>query len=82
MEPYVEKSFKKALKNHLENMAFAPANMQELWVKENGYQEHTPVFENDDLYKAYKWAKRDVESETYQAAQAMVYNLNSLASRA
>lgn len=82
MEPYVEKSFKKALKKHLENMAFAPANMQELWVKENGYQEHTPVFENDDLYKAYKWAKRDVESETYQAAQAMVYNLNSLASRA
>lgn len=82
MEPYVEKSFKKALKKHLENMAFAPANMQELWVKENGYQEHTPVFENDDLYKAYKWAKRDVEAETYQAAQAMVYNLNSLASRA
>lgn len=81
MEPYVEKSFQKAFKKHLRRLDFASLNQQDAWLKEFRYQEHTPVFENDELYKAYKWAKEDVEREAYQGAQSMVFNLNSLASR-
>lgn len=82
MEPYVERSFQKYFKKHLQRLNFASIAQQEAYCKENHYQEHTPVFESDDLYKAYSWAKKDTEAETYQAAQAMVFNLNSLASRA
>ena len=81
MEPYVEKTFQKAFRKHLRRLDFATLNQQDAWIKEYKYQEHTPVFENDDLYKAYKWAKDDTEREAYQAAQSMVFNLNSLASR-
>lgn len=81
MEPYVEKTFTKHFKTHLERLNFAPRQQQEKYLKENHYQEHTPVFEDDNLYKAYSWAKKDTERDAEQSAQAMVFNLNSLASR-
>lgn len=82
MEPYVDVSFKKYFKKNLERLKVSTTAMHDKWLKEFSYQEHTPIFENNDLYKAYSWAKESTEEETYQAAQAMVYNLNSLASRA
>lgn len=81
MEPYVEKSFKKFFSKHMERLQVASPAMQNKYLKEYTYQEHSPVFENDSLYKAYSWAKQDTEAEAYQAAQAMVHNLNSLACR-
>ena len=82
MEPYVQKSFEKYFSKYLQRFAFAPAETQKKWIKEYLYQEHTPVFENDDLYRCYSWAKKDTEAETYQAAQAMLFNMNGLCSRA
>lgn len=82
MEPYVQKSFEKAFSKYLERFAFAPAETQKKWLKEYPYLEHTPVFENDDLYRCYSWAKKDTEAEAYQAAQAMLFNANGLCSRA
>lgn len=81
MEPYVQKSFEKYFSKYLQRFAFAPAETQKKWLKEYLYQEHTPVFENDDLYRCYSWAKKDTEAETYQAAQAMVFNYNGLCSK-
>ena len=81
MEPYVQKSFEKYFSKYLQRFAFAPVETQKKWVKEYLYQEHTPVFENDDLYRCYSWAKKDTEAETYQAAQSMLFNLNGLCSR-
>lgn len=81
MEPYVQRSFEKSFAKYLERFNFAPAETQKRWVKEYLYQEHTPVFENDDLYRCYSWAKKDTEAETYQAAQMLVFNASSLCAR-
>lgn len=81
MEPYVQRSFEKSFAKYLERFNFAPAETQKKWVKEYLYQEHTPVFENDDLYRCYSWAKKDTEAETYQAAQMLVFNASSLCAR-
>lgn len=82
MEPYVQRSFEKYFSNYLQRFNFASAETQKKWLKEYPYLEHTPVFEGDDLYRCYSWAKKDTEKETYQAAQAMVFNFNGLCSRA
>lgn len=82
MEPYVEKSFQKFFKKHLDRSHPAHPNVKSSWLKEYKYLEHTPVFEDDTLYKCYSWAKKDTEEETRQAAQSLVFNLNSLAARA
>lgn len=81
MEPYVQKSFEKYFAKYLERFGFAPAETQKKWLKEYPYLEHTPVFENDDLYRCYSWAKKDTEAEAYQAAQAMLFNYCGLCSR-
>lgn len=80
MEPYVNKSFGKFFKKHLLRLGIPQAKVEAL-LKDYGYQEHTPVFEDDSIYKAYSWAKKDTEEESYQGAQAMVYNFNSMACR-
>ena len=81
MEPYVQRSFEKYFSTYLQRFNFAPVETQKKWIKEYPYLEHTPVFENDDLYRCYSWAKKDTEKETYQAAQAMVFNFSGLCSR-
>lgn len=81
MDPYVQRSFEKYFSTYLQRFNFAPVETQKKWIKEYPYLEHTPVFENDDLYRCYSWAKKDTEKETYQAAQAMVFNFSGLCSR-
>ena len=80
MEPYVEKSFQKYFKKHLRRLGLTDVVVEQEASK-NCFMEHTPVFEDDRVYKAYSWAKQDTINETDQACQAMVFNLNSLACR-
>ena len=80
MEPYVEKSFKKYFKKHMRRLGLTDVVIEQ-YLNSNCFMEHTPVFENDQVYKAYSWAKQDTISETDQACQALVFNLNSLACR-
>lgn len=99
MAPYVDKSFKKYLKEEIKNWAF----YNDYWAKDYDVSQIRYGMQNTDVYnmvleilkkseydkacladaeKIYNIASYKTEEETHQAMEAVVFNFNSLHSRA